>query len=82
MTYEAIETAEQVFNALGGNAAVEIITSSKPSTVSNWRSFGTFPSNTYVAMTEALAARGKSAPPSLWGMKAPVDPAPATTEAS
>lgn len=72
MSIEVIETAEQVFDALGGNSAVEAITSSKPSAVSNWRSFGSFPSNTYVAMNDALAAVGKTAPASLWGMRTPL----------
>jgi hypothetical protein len=72
MSIETIETAEEVFDALGGNSAVEALTASKPSTVSNWRSFGSFPSNTYVTMTDALRAVGKTAPASLWGMRTPL----------
>jgi hypothetical protein len=59
---------------LGGNGPVAELTLSKPNAVSNWRGFKTFPSNTFVAMTEALRARGKTAPASLWGMKMPAEP--------
>lgn len=74
MSYETLETTSQVMDALGGNGAVEVLTSSKPSAVSNWRGFSTFPSNTYVAMIGALHAIGKTAPASLWGMKQPSEP--------
>lgn len=73
MSLEILETTEQVIEALGGNGPVANLTASKPNAVSNWRGFETFPSNTYVAMTEALRARGKTAPSSLWGMKAPAE---------
>lgn len=71
MDLEILETTEQVIESLGGNGPVAEITLSKPNAVSNWRNFKTFPSNTFVAMTEALRARGKTAPASLWGMKMP-----------
>lgn len=67
---EELSTTSEVMDALGGNAAVAELTGSKTKAVWNWRGFDTFPSNTYVAMTEALLAKGKSAPASLWGMKA------------
>lgn len=63
-----------MLDALGGNVAVAELTGSKPKAVWNWRGFETFPSNTYVAMTAALLAKGKSAPASLWGMKAASEP--------
>lgn len=71
MDLEILDTTEQVIDELGGNGPVAEITLSKPNAVSNWRNFKTFPSNTFVAMTDALRARGKSAPASLWGMKLP-----------
>lgn len=70
---EILETTEQVIDALGGNGKVAELTLSKPNAVSNWRGFATFPSNTYVALTAALRTAGKSAPPSLWGMKLPAE---------
>jgi hypothetical protein len=70
MHFEELHTATEVFEALGGNSAVGTLTKSKPSAVSMWKRAGGFPSNTYVVMTEALRAAGKTAPDSLWGMKA------------
>lgn len=67
---DVLSTASEVMDALGGNSAVAEITASKPKAVWNWRKDNFFPSNTYVALTEALSAKGKTAPASLWGMKA------------
>jgi hypothetical protein len=71
---EELKTTSEVMDALGGNASVAELTRSTVKAVWNWRGFETFPSNTYVAMTEALLQRGKSAPPTLWGMKLPSEP--------
>lgn len=68
-----LETAEQVFDALGGNPGVAELTLSTPSRVSNWRSAGRFPSNMYVIMNDALRERGKTALAALWGMKMPAE---------
>lgn len=73
MDLEILETTEQVIIALGGNVPVAELTASKPNAVSNWRNFETFPPNTYVVMTQALAAIGKTAPTSLWRMKVPAE---------
>lgn len=70
---QELSTTSDVLDELGGNGPVSELTSSTPKAVSNWRGFETFPSNTYVAMTEALRARGKTAPASLWGMKQPAE---------
>lgn len=67
---ELLKTSE-VMDALGGNIAIAELTGSKPKAVWNWRKFKTFPSNTYVAMSEALREKGKTAPASLWGMRSP-----------
>jgi hypothetical protein len=73
MDLEILNTTAAVMDALGGNTPVARLTRSRPSAVSNWRGFKTFPSNFYVAMIEALHAIGKTAPDSLWGMKAGAD---------
>lgn len=62
-------TTSDVIEALGGNMAVARVLNASPQAVSNWRRFDTFPSNTYVALSAALRAIDKSAPPSLWAMK-------------
>lgn len=69
-----ISSTSEVMDALGGNGAVAELTGSKNKAVWNWRGSETFPSNTYVVMTEALRAIGKTAPASLWGMKQPAEP--------
>lgn len=68
-----LTTTRAVVTALGGTKAVAGLTGSKYSAVSNWllESNGQFPANTYVVINAALAAIGKSAPVSLWGMKIP-----------
>ena len=71
---EQLKTTSEVMDALGGNSAVAEITGSTVKAVWNWRGFETFPSNTYVAMTEALLQKGMSAPATLWGMKLPAEP--------
>lgn len=70
MSTEILETVDAVMAALGGNQHVAGLTASKPSAVSMWKKAGSFPSNQFVVMTEALRAIGKSAPLSLWGMNA------------
>lgn len=64
-----LTTTSDVMDALGGNLAVAELTGSNNKAVWNWRVAETFPANTYVALTEALLAKGKTAPASLWGMK-------------
>lgn len=67
---ETLSTTSEVMDALGGNLAVAELTGSNNKAVWNWRVAETFPANTYVALTQALLAKGKTAPASLWGMKA------------
>ena len=71
MKTELLTDADAVLDALGGNVAVAKLTGSNPKAVWNWRSAKSFPANTYVAITSALAGVGKSAPPELWDMRAP-----------
>lgn len=68
MDLECLDTADQVFDALGGNPGVIEITGAKASAVANWRMVGSFPPKMYVAMTDALRSRGKTAPAPLWRM--------------
>lgn len=73
MNLTQLDTAAQVLDALGGNKGVEALTASSQTRVANWRAAGCFPSNTYVAMIDALAAVGKSAPAHLWRMREPAE---------
>lgn len=66
-----LTTTKDVIDALGGTTAVAHITGRTYNCVHNWKGFKTFPSNSYVALIGALAAKGHSAPPSLFGMVLP-----------
>ena len=66
-----LKTTSAVMDALGGNPSVAKLTGSKLKAVWNWRTFETFPCNTYAVMIAALQEQRKTAPASLWGMKQP-----------
>lgn len=70
--FKPVETALDVIEALGGEDTVKALTNCSNQTLWNWKSFGRFPSDTYVVMNAALAMKGKSAPVSLWRMRRPV----------
>jgi len=77
---ESLPTTDDVIDALGGNAECARRIGYEPKTVSAWRGWyrGRFPAETYVVMQRELAAMGKTAPASLWGMaKAPSEGATA-----
>ena len=75
MDLQNLETVDAVFTALGGPSGMQSLTGSKPNTVSMWKAAGSFPSNTYLVITDALRAVGKTAPDSLWRMKMPAETA-------
>lgn len=68
MVEPPLVTTNAVIDALGGTAAAARLTGRGQSAASNWRQASRFPPNTYLAMNSALAAKGFSAPGSLWGM--------------
>ena len=69
MSTKTLLTVGAVVEELGGKAALAEMTGLSPNAVWNWIDRGDFPSNTYVLITEALSAKGKTAPAGLWGMK-------------
>lgn len=75
MDLQILDTAADVFTALGENPGVAELTGAKASAISMWRAAESFPPNTYVIMTDALRAVGKTAPDSLWRMKVPAEAA-------
>ena len=68
-----LTTAASVFDALGGVAGVMEVTGAKYKTVHAWKASGSFPSDTYVVMVEALKQRGLTASSSLWDMRFPAE---------
>lgn len=69
MSTQALLSVEEVISALGGKAVVADLIGLSPNAVWNWCDRNYFPSNTYVVMTEALSAKGHTAPAALWSMK-------------
>ena len=65
---ECLHSTVAVIDALGGTDAVAKLTGRKYSAAFNWRSFETFPPDTFLVMTEALREKGFVAPPKLWRM--------------
>jgi hypothetical protein len=64
-----LNSPRAVIAALGGTEAVTLITRKSSQVVVNWKRFRTLPASTYLELTEALRARRKSAPPSLWNQR-------------
>ena len=72
MNSRVLHTTSEVIDALGGNQTVKrLIGAASRQTVSNWRRFKTFPSNTHAVLSAALIAIGKEAPRELWGQVGP-----------
>jgi hypothetical protein len=67
MTKKPVSTKD-IVALLGGVKSVADLTGRTRNATSNWLRAQTFPSNTYIVMSRALAERGHTAPPSLWGM--------------
>jgi hypothetical protein len=66
MNDSRLDTVASVIDALGGPHAVLALTGARYTALCNWRKAGNFPPDTYKLMTDALAARGNSAPARLW----------------
>lgn len=77
-----LNSTGEVIDVLGGNPAVGELTGSNANAVSNWRGFNLFPAWTYLSITKALSAIGKSAPDSLWKMQPPAPKKRQADEAS
>lgn len=78
---EPFATTDAVIDFLGGNGPVGELVGAKPKAVSNWRNAarGRFPAETFLALQRALAARGRTASPGLWGMIGHAAPAQAAS---
>ena len=73
MSDKSLQSADDVFAALGGLPGVMDLTKSKYKTVHQWKASGSFPSNTYVLMTTEIGRLGYTAPASLWDMREAVE---------
>jgi hypothetical protein len=68
---EQLATASQVIDALGGTTKVAKLCEASPQSVTNWRKANRLPPGTFLVINQQLARIGKTAPPSLWGIKEP-----------
>lgn len=63
-----LSTAARIVDVLGGNGPVASLTGRKTQHVTNWKTAGTLPANTYLVLKDALARKGYTASPKLWGI--------------
>jgi hypothetical protein len=68
MPYEELTTAKAVIEKLGGEEALQKLTSRKYNAIFNWRVINKFPANTFTLFQDELRKLGCTAPASLWGM--------------
>lgn len=68
MALEELTTARAVIDRLGGEEALQKLTSRKYNAIFNWRVINKFPANTFTLFQDELHKRGCTAPRSLWGM--------------
>jgi hypothetical protein len=67
---KTLTNAADIAEVLGGEDGLVELTSSNKDAVWQWlNNFMTFPSNTFVVMTEELKRLGYTAPPELWKMR-------------
>lgn len=64
-----IATAAGVIDALGGTTATARIAELPPQVMTNARTRNRLPYPSFLILTDALSALGKSADPRLWGIK-------------
>ena len=69
-----LKSVSDVVAALGGNSAiVALVEAQSTQVVTNWVARNRFASHTYLILTQALAERGFTADPKLWGIT-PAEP--------
>jgi hypothetical protein len=73
---KSYKNVSDIIDLLGGNTSVAHLTSRSSNAVSNWRTFGKFPAQTFLLIKAELKRRGASAPDSLWAMQEPRRDAP------
>lgn len=66
-----LQTVDDVIDELGGTVETSRKARVSPSQVSGWRSAKRLGSKSYLIIQEELAARGCTAPASLWGIDEP-----------
>lgn len=67
---DILQTSDEVIDALGGTTAAAKLVGKLPQSINNSRRSGRLPADTFLIFSEALKARSKRAPTSLWGIRA------------
>ena len=66
---QVLKTTGDIIDALGNNVQAAKLLGVKYNSVTNWRTFGHFPPDTYVMIQKELRLRDLAAPPRLWKMR-------------
>lgn len=67
-----LSSVRDIIAAIGGdegNGPIAALTGRKTQHVTNWKTEGRLPADTFLILTEALAKRGYRASPKLWGIQ-------------
>jgi hypothetical protein len=64
-----LKDCTRIIEVLGGTAEVSRLTRRQMAQVARWKRWNSFPPQTYLIMTQALAARGYVALPGLWSQE-------------
>lgn len=64
-----LKSVEAIVDAVGGTSAAASLAGVGKSAVSNWRSRGVIPAEHFLALSDALKARGKRVDPNVFGFK-------------
>jgi len=71
MKIRRLRTTSEVIDVLGGTVKAAGIMKRKPQHITNYRSTGRFPPDTYLIVIAELGKRNCTASPSLWGIAEP-----------
>jgi hypothetical protein len=66
---QTIRSTADAIDYLGGNRAAAELFRVKYNNITNWRTFGHFPPDTYVMIQEELNKRNLAGAPQLWKMR-------------
>lgn len=68
---QSLETVAAIVEELGGPTATGKIVGRSAQSAWNWRAANKLPADTFLVLQAELRERGKTAPPSLWGIVEP-----------
>jgi hypothetical protein len=75
-TLRELDSVDAVLKELGGLTKAGELVGATAQTINHYKLTKRFPPKTYLVFTEALRAKGFTAPASLWGMVEPIPAEP------